>query len=320
MDMFGIEQMMPQFGTTNHVKETTNHVKNGDFRYGGKQRRRRRRDKNTRVSGNVSGNLLTGMVNKVTGCPPGSNLIIDMTDPSRRPKCGNIGRKTYLTNIQKAELKGEMSRAAQSKLHDLTGYITPYMVNVPQRRLLSYLVGKDTINEMEAYNTLVYSGIIPNTCPPGKETYLDAMSGRPQCRDKIRKVVVFGENITCPERNKNPYAIEKYIDYDGQAKCRIPVLHGKFTCPPKSRNIDDMMRTKHVTLPDGTGICIRPQIDIDRETFVPHNLIYPVSVFDKMNKFINLYEQQSLDGPTIRSLNDAFLMSKGIPLLSSPAP
>ena len=54
---------------------------------------------------------------------------------------------------------------------------------------------------------------------------------------------------------------EQRLDFQGEAHCRRPVFRGHFVCPPK----DDLTRTTHLTLPDGTGICIRSQEDYDLE-------------------------------------------------------
>ena len=146
--------------------------------------------------------------------------------------------------------------------NDLTEYLSPYFADPVQKNILSYILGKRNVDEMEMLNALVYSGIINQSCPapgaPNKtEAYTNLVTGKMECREPIPNRQQTSGVDTCPRTINgvpvgDPFAVEKYINYFGEAECRRPVISGAFSCPPSN----DPTKTKHITLKNNVGICV----------------------------------------------------------------
>src|SRR3989344_886803 len=236
-------------------------------------------------------------------CPTG--LAFQLDPHTRRVTCANPKLAGEYKSLKKLIEKSERDKRKYNK--EIMDLVSPYQVNPYQRRILSYVIGKEPVDRMEATNALVYAGIIDNTCPVGMEEYLHALSGKRQCRPRLRRVVQFRGAAKCPQERENPYAIEHYVDTRGVGRCRQPVLHGQFSCPP--HNAPD--KTEHLTLPDGTGICVAPRVDIDSEFFIPDHVVYPRGILAKVAEFEKLFERFNLDEGHIRFLNQALLHAGG---------
>lgn len=206
----------------------------------------------------------------------------------------------------------------KNKDYDLSQYISPYFVNPFQKEMLKHVLGNQNINEMMTLNTLIYAGIINSGCPPREngelvESYVDPLTGKTQCT----RPNMWGQQISkaamdkkCPPLH-NPYAIEKYIDHLGQAQCRQPVRIGATQCPPppirdeNGRIIDTQFtKTKHVTLPDGVGICV-DEDTILSPGFASSSILSSNNplVSSKFNNYINIFSEVGMDANRVKSLN-----------------
>jgi hypothetical protein len=105
----------------------------------------------------------------------------------------------------------------------------------------------------------------------------------------------------CPHKYGDPKALEHYIDAFGTGMCRRPVMRGKFFCPDPTNPV----AVKHVTLPDGTGICI--QNSVFRKPFVmPKRLVYPTDINTECKDFLQLYSDTDINYDSIVFLNKLF--------------
>ena len=242
-------------------------------------------------------------------CPPvddefATKLIVDNNGHGRcvRPDFINV------------EHKKEMGHANfESKQHvernDIMDITSPYMVNMSQRNLLSHLLGRNKVSDMEMANALSYAGFLNASCPPVNEPnktepYIDLLSGKLQCREPSRNILQsFGvPSAGCPNKFGDPMAIEHYVDHLGRGACRRPVFNGQFNCPTS----DNLKATKHVTLPNGTGICVEDEF-YDKEPFImPRQLVYPAKMNEKILDFINVYNNSKMDVNSILRLNSYF--------------
>lgn len=206
------------------------------------------------------------------------------------------------------------------KPYDISNLVSPYYVNQHQRQMLTDIIGKSNVDDIEMMNALVYSGVINAECPPRgdptkSQMYADPVTGRVQCRRPMPSDPTawnwqytnadgtkqdFDPSISCPSENGNPLATEKYIDAYGRTKCRVPVIRGDFSCPSGSiRTRDPNMQaylgshTQGVTLSDGTGVCVEPE-NISSSGLYPTGLVnqsyamlYGDSVYDRMKGYVN---------------------------------
>jgi len=182
--------------------------------------------------------------------------------------------------------------------------VRPYTVSLPQRRQLESLLGKKDVSQLETLNSLIYSGIIDTSCPEGHHKYIDNLTGQTQCKRPIKRVIQYTGVTKCPDPMGDPLAIEHYVDAMGDGKCRRPVLRGKFQCDDPSQ--------EHVTLPDGTGICVRSKESLDREFFIPDHVVYPGRIFNQVKAFENLFNGFGLNRMQVRDLNRVLLNSKNV--------
>ena len=237
-------------------------------------------------------------------CPPGSAVELDPI--SMKPHCVQpkaVGK--VVSELKEAVERADKGRRPREK--EIIDLVSPYQVNPYQRRILSYVIGKDSVDRMEATNALTYAGIIDNSCPPGLEEYVHVVTGKRQCRPRLKKVVQWRGKVGCPDPQGDPYAIEHFVDAQGVGQCRRPVLQGHFRCPP--HNAPD--KIEHITLPDGTGVCIAPRADIDNEFFIPDHVVYPRGIMSRIQDFEKLFKQFNLNSDHIRHLNVSLLQAGG---------
>lgn len=210
----------------------------------------------------------------------------------------------------------ENSKAVKKylQMNNLTDLVSPYMADPIQKNLLSYILGRKNVNEIEMLNALVYSGIINTKCPPPgeehkTEEYVNILTGKTECREPIpQRQAVDDANLKCPTPTEDPYAIEKYIDFFGVAKCRRPVLSGAFTCPPPN----DPKKTMHVTLANGVGVCVEdPRFKKNKNKFIlPTNLVYPDEVNARIVEFLKMYVDNRFTAEQVHRLASLFRNAK----------
>lgn len=196
---------------------------------------------------------------------------------------------------------------------NLMKFITPYYSNRYQKEMLSHILGKNNISKIEEFNALVYSGLINPRCSKSSEKYIDAITGKVQCRTKLDPMK--RPTHACPTVNDSPFNIEPYVDAFGNPKCRKPVRIGEFACPPKDiydykgiKILDNSMRTKHVTLPDGTGMCVN-------EPSLSSASLMPTGIIDtdlmKMKNYMSIFNNLNLSQGNVKVLAD-LLKSPGL--------
>jgi hypothetical protein len=181
--------------------------------------------------------------------------------------------------------------------NNLTEYVTPYMSDPVQNHLLKFILGTKNVDEIAMLNALVYSGIINNSCPlpnePNKtDVYINPVTGKNECREPIPERQQISGVSQCPNKDGDgnvigdPYAVEKYINYYGEAECRRPVISGEFSCPQSN----DPKKTKHITLKNNVGICIEdPKLmKTEDKVLIPANLVYPDDVNTKLSHFMRI--------------------------------
>jgi hypothetical protein len=246
----------------------------------------------------------------------------------------------YLTsNKPETIVKNQINRALNSKPdnlfqqfgqdQDIRGFVAPYYVNPFQRQMLSDLIGKKNVADIEMFNALVYSNIIQTRCGDDEENYLDPVSGRVQCRRKTKlntKQQEAWNNLTCPD-NDNPFAFEKYLDTFGQVKCRTPVLRGQNSCPPgmirvpgppDGTNLHSYAGlTNSLGMYDGTGVCT-PNFDTSNAALYPYDIVgieghpylHGKNVSEKIKSYVNMFEGVGLNYQMIKDLNSLLKNSK----------
>jgi len=211
---------------------------------------------------------------------------------------------------------------------DLRGFIAPYYVNTFQRKMLSDLIGKKNVADIEMFNALVYANILRTRCDDNEENYLDPVTGKVQCRRKQKlnaKQQEAWNKLQCPDQN-NPFAFEKYLDTFGQVKCRVPVLRGQMSCPPGQIAVppyDAASKASYaglinsVGMYDGTGVCT-PAQDINSAGLYPYDIIgleghpylHGKNVSEKLQNYVNLFEGVGLNYQMIKDLNKTLKESR----------
>jgi len=207
-------------------------------------------------------------------------------------------------------LKHQESRASNAAKYkkrnmenNMMDLIPPYQVNPAQRRLLQHLLGVRNVSEIELFNTLTRAGIINTSCPPlgepfKSEEYVDPISGRKQCRypTPYRKIY---EDKNCPDPNGDPFAREKYIDWQGRVTCRRPVVRGAFFCPQPGAP----EKTRSVTLADGTGICVEADTAKNSPALFPSQVMYPDSVNHKILMYETVFDTVNMSPDLVARVN-----------------
>lgn len=209
--------------------------------------------------------------------------------------------------------------------NNITDYVSPYMSDPVQKNILSFIIGKKNINEIEMLNSLVYSGIINNSCPlpnePHKtEVYINPFTGKNECREPIPEREQISGVAECPQKDKNgnvfgdPYATEKYINYYGEAECRRPVISGQFSCPPAN----DPKKTKHITLKNNIGVCIEdPKLMKTEDKYpIPANLVYPDDINSKLAYFMRICLMNNFTIDSVKRISKVLKNAKSLADLS----
>lgn len=214
--------------------------------------------------------------------------------------------------IEKAQARAKGIRKKREGEYEHVDLVRPYMVNPMQANLLAKIIGTKGVDEMRHKAALVYSGILNNDCNSREEAYIHPITGKRQCRVSARPVLQYNGVTQCPEKVGekivgDPFAIEHYVDAFGTGRCRRPVLQGAFTCPfnmassaflegdlDKAKAFD-IRFTKHITLPDGTGLCVQEREDLDSEFLMPHHIVYPSQIYKKVKEYLSMFENNHLD-------------------------
>lgn len=149
---------------------------------------------------------------------------------------------------------------------DLRGLVPPLKVNLAQEALLKFLFsGKDAKTIIDNREQIYY-GLLNDKCPNFDDPdatvpYINFATQKLECRRPMPNRKPIGGVV--PDCRKealngpNPFATELYIKETGDATCRMPVVRGKFFCNENNTGSKDYHGT-HMTLPDGTGICVPP--------------------------------------------------------------
>lgn len=257
----------------------------------------------------------------------------------------NFSLDLLQTHEPESRVKGQINKALHSKSDNmfqqygqdqvLTDFIAPYYINPFQRTMLSNIIGKKNVSDIEMFNALVYSNVIKTRCGDNEDNYLDPVTGKIQCRRKQKfteKQTKMWNEFQCPQGNKddpnyNPFAIEKYMDNFGQMKCRTPVLRGNNTCPPGTTRIpgppDGSSTDTYATLTDsvglynGTGVCV-PEYTMNSPGMYPYDIIgldnhpylHGQDVYEKVKNYVNMFEGVGLNYGMIKDLNKILKNSK----------
>lgn len=225
---------------------------------------------------------------------------------------------------KKREEENQKTVSEYLKNNDLTDLVSPYLGDPVQMNILSYILGRNNVDQITALNALAYSGIVNTKCPPPSEPdkteeYINILTGKKECREPIPKrtqrytVGPDGDPIPygapkCPEPGGDPLAIQKYIDFFGKAQCIRPVLSGSFSCPPSN----DPKKTKLVVLKNNVGICVEdPTLQPPgKKVLMPTQLVFPDDVNSRIVDFLKLYGHVRFTSDAIRALSHVLKSSK----------
>lgn len=149
--------------------------------------------------------------------------------------------------------------------NDVTDLVVPLKINNNQRKLMAFLFGENNVDKVLTNRVKIYNGQLNDQCPnygnpDATHAYINPITKKLECRVPIPKRTPV-KDIDCASNalnGPNPFAIEKYIRQDGTATCRVPVVRGKFFCNESGLGPAEFSG-EHVTLPDGTGVCIPSQ-------------------------------------------------------------
>jgi hypothetical protein len=159
---------------------------------------------------------------------------------------------------------------------DISSLVPPLVVNPAQKHFMKFWFGTENADKIIQNRQQIYNGQLNAQCPNFDDPdatipYINFATQKMECRvpnPKRPETLVDGAAKQCLN-GPNPFAIEKYIRADGTAVCRVPVARGKWFChePPKDPSpeekkkydqLPNAYKGEHMTLPDGTGICIPP--------------------------------------------------------------
>lgn len=195
--------------------------------------------------------------------------------------------------------------------NNLTDLVSPYITDPVQKNLISYIIGSKNADDMARVSALAYSGIINTTCPPPgepwkTEMFTNPLTGKTECRRPIpsRTINAKHKDITCPNPNGDPNAIQKYIDFYGRPQCIRPVLSGSFSCPD-----GDPTKTKLKVLKNNVGICVEDDTirkAKNKRSIMPNNLIFSDDANSSISNFMSIYDNNRLTFDQIKELNHIF--------------
>jgi len=205
-------------------------------------------------------------------------------------KVDSKGKGTCVMD-KKSLRKKYTSKSKSTYTPNLQDYIPPRIVSKTQRNILSNLVGKRAVKQMEQISTMEHVGLLPdknNPCPPfGQPTlsqaWVNPKTKRVVCREPyLENVAIKGiPKGTCGKGK------EHYVDHKGVGRCRKPVTDGYWQCPPMTP--EDSDRTVHKTLPNGTGICVK-DVNTNTPFITPFSIVTRDSALaKKLNLFYKTF-------------------------------
>lgn len=165
-------------------------------------------------------------------------------------------------------MKGLDKKLANNARMNLAEFVPPLSINHNQRKLLEFLFATKDVDRLVNNRVLIYNGQLNDQCPnfdnpDATQPYVNPITKKVECRvpmpDRTKLVPKTPTPLNCAAyvmNGPNPFAIEKYIRDDGTETCRVPVVRGKFFCNETNPKAPAELRGEHVTLPDGTGVCI----------------------------------------------------------------
>lgn len=245
------------------------------------------------------------------------NFSLDLLTSSHQPESIVKGQINKALNVKSDNFFQHFGQD-----QDLRNFLAPYYINPFQRQMLSDLIGKKNVADIEMFNALVYSNILKTRCDENEENYIDPVTGKIQCRRKQNLSASqkdAWEKLNCPPED-NPFAFEKYLDAFGQVKCRRPVLRGQMSCPPGTiktkgprdgTNLETYAElTNSVGMYDGTGVCI-PDYNINSPDMYPYDIIglnnhpylHGKNVNEKIKNYVNMFDSVGLNYQMIKDLN-----------------
>jgi hypothetical protein len=187
----------------------------------------------------------------------------------RYQKYKDLSNLMAQTDILKAE-----ENKRKVTVPNLADLVPPMVVNPAQKHFLKFWFGTNNTDNILQNRQLIYNGQLNAQCPNFDDPdatvpYINFATQKLECRVPNPQRTAKDDTTICPN-GLNPFAIEKYVKNDGSVVCRVPVTRGKWFCvePPhitdseevkkRYENASDQYKGNHVTLPDGTGICVPP--------------------------------------------------------------
>lgn len=230
----------------------------------------------------------------------GSHAKVSSHNNSNRPSMLSSDPKEAYLLKQIASIKRQQDGKNKEMLekylqdNDISDLVRPYISDPIQINLLNYILGSENVNQMQQVAALAYTGVINNNCPPPNaphrtEAYINPQTNKLECRapikDYSKRASAKGKELMCPN-SSDPLAVEKYIDFFGNAHCQRPVLSGDFQCP----TAENPTRTKRVVLKDNVGICVEdPMLKSARNnTQMGDRLVFTEDVNEKIVDYIDV--------------------------------
>jgi hypothetical protein len=222
-------------------------------------------------------------------------------------------------DISSLKSQAEILEASTSRKfpikQDLSSLVPPMVVNPAQKHFLKFWFGTDNADKILQNRQQIYNGQVASQCPNFDDPdatvpYINFATQKLECRVPIpNRTPTEGKDIDCvayAQNGPNPFAIEKYVRNDGVAVCRVPVTRGKWFCVEKPKesdpnykeqekkynNASDQYKGTHLTLPDGTGICVPPS-DVN-----PHKPTPKEDIRKKYAVFGKLFADRIVQTPT----------------------
>jgi hypothetical protein len=201
---------------------------------------------------------------------------------------------------------------------DIRDLAPTYMTSGQERSTLAYLLGTEQVKDLEFLNSLTHSGIVNAECPPIDaphltQSYRDPITKEKSCREPIPERLAIKTLDPTQKAQGLKKGLETYVTPGLEEKLRKPVARGRFACPPKT----NPSLTEHITLEDGTGICVQPKTA--EEFLLPHQLIYPENLPPLAKQFISEYHNGALkrgfNAEGVRRLNKFLRKFQSVPHL-----
>ena len=191
----------------------------------------------------------------------------------------------------------------------LESLIPPEIYDNTEQNILSNLLGQESLDKITYINSLGRTNALPTKCPPygfpelSERVEVPEGSGRFICREPYPTrnpisgiLPTHKDNLTtdtpnpgCATTDENGNVLlsndpnnklEYYVTWDNVGLCRPRVTNGAFHCPQSSLP----NHVKHITLPNGYGMCVLDKTLQEVPRIVPFTVIPSDSpLMDKLN-------------------------------------